>query len=94
MPVKPFVATDYNGVIEALRSKKLNVAYLGPFLYLLASSMSNAEAFWGCGGKLGLPGGSSCIHTKTEFGRSSCTSSSANASGRRFASWGIRPRMR
>jgi phosphonate transport system substrate-binding protein len=45
MPVKPFVATDYNGVIEALRSKKLDVAYLGPFSYVLASSMANVEAF-------------------------------------------------
>ena len=26
MPVKPFVAADYNGVIEALRSKRLDVA--------------------------------------------------------------------
>ncbi|MDH0868162.1 phosphonate ABC transporter substrate-binding protein [Mitsuaria sp. GD03876] len=45
MPVKPFVATDYNGVIEALRSKKLDVAYLGPFSYVLASSVANVEAF-------------------------------------------------
>ncbi len=45
MPVKPFVATDYNGVIEALRSKKLDVAYLGPFSYVLANKMADAEAF-------------------------------------------------
>ena len=45
VPVKPFVATDYNGVIEALRAKKLDVAYLGPFSYVLASSMANVEAF-------------------------------------------------
>ena len=45
MPVKPFVATDYNGVIEALRAKKLDVAYLGPFSYALATTVSNAEAF-------------------------------------------------
>lgn len=45
MPVKPFVATDYNGVIEALRAKKLDVAYLGPFSYVLASSVANVEAF-------------------------------------------------
>jgi len=45
MPVKPFVATDYNGVIEALRSKKLDVAYLGPFSYVLANQMANVEAF-------------------------------------------------
>lgn len=45
MPVKAFVATDYNGVIEALRSKKLDVAYLGPFSYVLASSIADVEAF-------------------------------------------------
>ena len=45
MPVKPFVATDYNGVIEALRSKKLDVAYLGPFSYVLANKVAGAEAF-------------------------------------------------
>ncbi|TBU73267.1 phosphonate ABC transporter substrate-binding protein [Phytopseudomonas daroniae] len=45
MPVKPFVATDYNGVIEALRSKKLDVAYLGPFSYVLASQVADVEAF-------------------------------------------------
>ncbi|AZG08528.1 phosphonate ABC transporter substrate-binding protein [Pigmentiphaga sp. H8] len=45
MPVKPFVATDYNGVIEALRAKKLDAAYLGPFSYVLAHSVANVEAF-------------------------------------------------
>lgn len=45
MKVRPFVANDYNGVIEALRSGKLDLAYLGPFSYVLASSMANAEAF-------------------------------------------------
>lgn len=45
MPVKPFVATDYNGVIEALRSGKLDVAYLGPFSYVLANQVAGAEAF-------------------------------------------------
>lgn len=45
VPVKPYVATDYNGVIEALRSKKLDVAYLGPFSYVLASSVADVEAF-------------------------------------------------
>jgi phosphonate transport system substrate-binding protein len=45
MPVKPFVATDYNGVIEALRSRKLDVAYLGPFSYVLANQIADVEAF-------------------------------------------------
>jgi phosphonate transport system substrate-binding protein len=45
MEVKPFVAADYNGVIEALRAKKLDIALLGPFSYVLASSVADAEAF-------------------------------------------------
>jgi len=45
MPVEPFVATDYNGIIEALRAGKLDVAYLGPFSYVLAASVADVEAF-------------------------------------------------
>lgn len=45
MPVKPFVAADYNGVIEALRSKRLDVAYLGPFSYVLGTTVADIEAF-------------------------------------------------
>jgi phosphonate transport system substrate-binding protein len=45
MEVKPFVATDYNGVIEALRSKRLDIALLGPFSYVLATTVADVEAF-------------------------------------------------
>jgi phosphonate transport system substrate-binding protein len=45
MEVKPFVATDYNGVIEALRSKKLDAAFVGLFSYVLAVSIADVEAF-------------------------------------------------
>ncbi len=45
MDVKPFVATDYNGVIEALRAKKLDIALLGPFSYVLANTVADVEAF-------------------------------------------------
>jgi phosphonate transport system substrate-binding protein len=45
MTVRPFVANDYNGVIEALRAGKLDIAYLGPFSYVLASEVAGAEAF-------------------------------------------------
>jgi phosphonate transport system substrate-binding protein len=45
MEIKPFVATDYNGVIEALRSKKLDIALLGPFSYVLATTVADVEAF-------------------------------------------------
>jgi phosphonate transport system substrate-binding protein len=45
MEVKPFVASDYNGVIEAMRAKKLDVAFYGPFSYVLAVQVAGAEAF-------------------------------------------------
>ena len=45
MEVRPFAATDYNGVIEALRSKKLDLAMLGPFSYVLATTVADVEAF-------------------------------------------------
>ena len=45
MEVKPFVAADYNGVIEALRSRRLDVAYLGPFSYVLGTTVADIEAF-------------------------------------------------
>lgn len=45
MTIKPFVATDYNGIIEALRSKKLDIALLGPFSYVLATTVADVEAF-------------------------------------------------
>jgi len=43
MKVKPFIATDYNGVIEALRAKRLDVAMMGPFAYVLASTIAEVE---------------------------------------------------
>ncbi|MGO1070994.1 phosphonate ABC transporter substrate-binding protein [Lysobacter sp. CA199] len=45
MKVQSFVATDYNGVIEALRSGHVDVAYLGPFSYVKAVEVAKAEAF-------------------------------------------------
>lgn len=45
MEIKPFVATDYSGVIEAMRSGKLDIAYFGPFSYVLAADVANVEAF-------------------------------------------------
>jgi hypothetical protein len=47
----------------------------------------------GCGRKLGLPGGSSCIPTKIGFEPLSSTSSLANASDPPSASWVIQQRI-
>lgn len=45
MKVELFVATDYSGVIEAMRAGKLDIALFGPFSYVLAVEKANAEAF-------------------------------------------------
>lgn len=43
--VKVFTATDYAGVIEAMRRKRVDVAWFGPMSYLLAEQEAGAEAF-------------------------------------------------
>ncbi|MET4692964.1 phosphate/phosphite/phosphonate ABC transporter substrate-binding protein [Endozoicomonas lisbonensis] len=43
--VTGFVATDYNGVIEALRAGHVDIAYLGPFSYVKATEVADVEAF-------------------------------------------------
>ncbi|MCV9934872.1 phosphonate ABC transporter substrate-binding protein [Boseaceae bacterium BT-24-1] len=43
--VQGFVASDYNGVIEAMRSNHVDVAYLGPFSYVLGTTVAAIEAF-------------------------------------------------
>ena len=43
--VEGFVATDYNGVIEALRARHIDIAYLGPFSYVKAAEVAGCEAF-------------------------------------------------
>ena len=45
MKVQGFVAADYNGVIEAMRSNHVEVAYLGPFSYVLGATVAPIEAF-------------------------------------------------
>lgn len=40
-----FVATDYSGVVEAMRAGKVDVALYGPFSYVLAADKANAEVF-------------------------------------------------
>ena len=43
--IKLFTATDYTGVIEAMRAKKADIAWFGPFSYVLANGRAGAEAF-------------------------------------------------
>lgn len=43
MEVRPFVATDYTGVVEALRANKLDIAFLTPASYVLAKNEANVR---------------------------------------------------
>ncbi len=43
MEVQPFVATDYTGVVEALRANKLEVAFLSPASYVLAKGEADVR---------------------------------------------------
>ena len=43
--VKVYTATDYSGVIEAMRKKRLDIAWFGPLSYYLAEQEAGAEAF-------------------------------------------------
>lgn len=42
--VEPFTATDYTGIIEAMRSGEVDVAWFGPLSYVLAAEVAGAEA--------------------------------------------------
>jgi phosphonate transport system substrate-binding protein len=44
MRIEHFKATDYTAVVEAMRAKKIDVAYFGPFSYVLAAKRANAKA--------------------------------------------------
>ena len=43
MEVQPFVATDYTGIVEALRVNKLDIAFLTPASYVLAKNEANIK---------------------------------------------------
>ena len=45
MKVDTFVGSDYNATIEALRAEHVDVALLGPFSYVLATTVAPVEAF-------------------------------------------------
>jgi phosphonate transport system substrate-binding protein len=45
MKVTPYVANDYSAVIEAMRAKHVDIAWFGPFSYILAAKEADAEAF-------------------------------------------------
>lgn len=44
IPVEIQVTSDYTAAIEAMRSKHIDMAWFGPFSYVIASNIANAEA--------------------------------------------------
>lgn len=43
--VRVYTATDYSGVIEAMKKKRIDIAWFGPLSYTLAEQEAGAEAF-------------------------------------------------
>ena len=44
IPVQIQVTSDYTAAIEAMRAKHIDMAWFGPFSYVIASNVANAEA--------------------------------------------------
>jgi phosphonate transport system substrate-binding protein len=65
MEIQPFVATDYTGVIEALRVKKLDVAFLAPASYVLAKNEADIKVILKSERK-GIPYYYAAIITRTD----------------------------
>jgi phosphonate transport system substrate-binding protein len=59
MPIKPYVALDYSAVIEALKSDKLEIAFLGPASYVLAKDKVGCQIEAVARGIMALTGKSS-----------------------------------
>jgi len=69
MKVETFTATDYTSVIEAMRADKIDVAFFGPFSYVLAAEQAEAEAIVTGGTKTGdVATYHSCIVTHPDSG--------------------------
>ena len=60
--VKVFTATDYAGVIEAMKKKRVDIAWFGPLSYYLAEMEAGAEPF-----AVGIREGSSSPTYKSIF---------------------------
>jgi len=67
MEIQPFVATDYTGVVEALRANKLDVAFLTPASYVLAKNETNVKVVLKSERK-GIPAYYAAIITRADSG--------------------------
>jgi len=81
MKIETFTATDYTSVIEAMRADKIDVAFFGPFSYVLASEQADAEAIITGGTETGeIATYHSCIVTHPDSGITCIEDLLANAS--------------
>ena len=86
MEIETFTATDYSSVIEAMRSDKIDVAFFGPFSYVLASERAGAEAIVTGGTKTGeVATYQSCIITHPDSGINNIEDLKNNASDITFS---------
>ena len=67
MDIQPFVATDYTGVVEALRVGKLDVAFLAPASYVLAKNEADIKVVLKSERK-GIPSYYAAIITRADSG--------------------------
>ncbi len=67
MEIQPFVATDYTGVVEALRANKLDVAFLTPASYVLAKNETRVKVVLKSERK-GIPSYYAAIITRADSG--------------------------
>jgi phosphonate transport system substrate-binding protein len=63
IPVEEFQASDYNAVIEAMRTGKVDMALFGPLSLVLAADRANAEAI----GMIGTKGDKASAHYNSVF---------------------------
>jgi phosphonate transport system substrate-binding protein len=67
MEIEPFVATDYTGIVEALRVEKLDVAFLAPASYVLAKEEADVKVLLKSERK-GIPSYYAAIITRADSG--------------------------
>ena len=67
MEIQPFVATDYTGVVEALRVGKLDVAFMAPASYVLAKNEADIKVVLKSERK-GIPSYYAAIITRVDSG--------------------------
>ena len=67
MEIEPFVATDYTGIVEALRAEKLDLAFLAPASYVLAKEEADIKVLLKSERK-GIPSYYAAIITRADSG--------------------------